>query len=87
MSENGKITLDGAVLETSDETSSQEFLQEELDATVKQVIKFPKDGDPLEKARLELKMANALLGLSRNIEAWNEAKNAFAVFIDTEQWS
>jgi hypothetical protein len=87
MSDDGNIKPQTAVVETSTEASAREFLQSELDQAVKDMNKLPQDADPLQRAALEMKMANALLGLERPQEAWNEARAAFDRFIEQEKWS
>ena len=86
MSDDGKITPDQAVVETSDDARSREFLQNELNQAVKDINNLTMDADPLQRASLELKMANALLGLERTQEAWNEARSAFDTFVEQEKW-
>jgi len=86
MSDDGKIKAETAVVETSTEANAREFLQSELDQAVKEMNQLPEDADPLQRAALEMKMANALLGLERPQEAWNEARAAFDIFIEQEKW-
>ena len=86
MNDDAKVKPDQAVVETSSHASSREFLQTELNQAVKDVNNLHADADPLERAALEMKMANALLGLERPQEAWNEARAAFDTFVEHEKW-
>ena len=74
-------------METSNDASAREFLTKELNQAVKDINNLPKEADALQRAALEMKMANALLGLERPQEAWNEARAAFDRFIEHEKWS
>ncbi|HHO58695.1 MAG TPA: hypothetical protein ENJ64_00530 [Thiotrichales bacterium] len=42
--------------------------------------------DPVERARLQLDVAEALVGVNRADEAWEKARSALQVFIENEQW-
>lgn len=73
-------------LEISNDESAQQFLQEELDRCVKKLTGLAA-ADEIGAANVKLEIANALLGLNRNVEAWNEARAAFDAFIINEMWS
>lgn len=84
MSES-KIKLDQATLEASDDARAAEFLQQELIRTEQLLATLPPMAT-LERARALLDHANALLGLKRNTEAWNDARAAFDMFVSLERW-
>lgn len=44
------------------------------------------DGNPVDRARALLDVAEPLLGLGQGEEAWTHAREAFSVFVDYEQW-
>ena len=46
----------------------------------------PADGKPVERARLQLDIAETLLGLQRREESWDMARTAFDVFAREESW-
>lgn len=87
MSDDGNIRPQDAIVENSTEEKSQEFLQNQLNQAVVDINRLLEDADPLQRAELEMTMANALLGLERKQEAWNEARAALDCFIEHEKWS
>lgn len=80
------ITLDQATLEASDDESAKEFLKQELARAEQQMNELADDASPAQKGRVLLDRANALLGLDRNEEAWNDARQSFDYFIEAEAW-
>lgn len=44
------------------------------------------DSDVVERSRLQLDIAETLLGLERKEEAWSKAREAFDVFLENEMW-
>lgn len=82
---DSKIKLDQATLEASDDASAAEFLQQELQRTEQLLATLPPTAS-LERARALLDRANALLGLERKAEAWNDARTAFNLFVSAERW-
>ncbi|MDT8386886.1 MAG: hypothetical protein RQ736_05190 [Thiogranum sp.] len=56
-----------------------------LDAK-KRLKAIPEDGDPVERARALMDIAEPMLGLGQAADAWTNAREAFSVFIDYEQW-
>lgn len=77
---------DNSIVEISDDENAVEFLQNEVEQCKTKLSELSADDQSVEKAKIELDMANALLGLNKNIEAWNEARQAFNIFIDNELW-
>ena len=47
---------------------------------------LPADGDPLERARVRLDIAETLLALQRRKESWDTAREVFDVFASAEAW-
>ena len=47
---------------------------------------LPGTAPAADRARVRLDIAEALLGLGRNAEAWDEARAVFDTFIDNELW-
>jgi hypothetical protein len=80
-----KIKLDQATLEASDDANAAEFLKQELQRTEQLLATLPQSAT-LERARALLDHANALLGLERKAEAWNDARMAFNLFVVAERW-
>lgn len=87
MTDEAKIKLEQGVLEASDEESARKYLESELRQAEQHFLALPAEATDDARARIYLEKSNALLGLERNEEAWNEAKRAFDIFIDKELWS
>ena len=87
MNEDNTGNVDKSIVEVSDDENAVEFLQNEVEQCKKKLVELTDDASLFDKAVIKLDMANALLGLNKNIEAWNEAKEAFNIFIDNELWS
>ncbi len=60
----------------------QKYLQEKQEA----YAALDDNADPLVRARLQLDVAEALVGVDRADEAWEKARSAMQVFINNEQW-
>lgn len=73
-------------LESSDEASSQVYLEEELTLSEQHLQALNDDCNPVDRARIQLDKANALLGLKRNTEAWDITLIAFHSLIKNEAW-
>ncbi|VAW73283.1 hypothetical protein MNBD_GAMMA15-661 [hydrothermal vent metagenome] len=69
-----------------DQTESVKDLREALSAARKRLKEFPDTGNPSEKARVMLDIAEPLTGLGQGNDAWNYAREAFQVFMNYEQW-
>lgn len=87
MSDKKVENIENSVLEISDEENSEQFFRDEIQRCQQKLADLSADGNQLEKADTKLELANALLGLKQNIEAWNEAREAFSIFIENELWS
>lgn len=72
--------------ESSDEASSQIYLEEELELAEQHLQALANNSNPVDRARVLLDKANALLGLKRNAETWGAARSAFDIFIENEAW-
>lgn len=51
-----------------------------------QLAELPGDAEPLQRAKIELDIAEALLALERNSEAFISARRCLNVFIDNSAW-
>ncbi len=69
-----------------DQSESVKALRDSLGSSRKKLKAFPDDGNPVEKARIMLDVAEPLAGLGQGVDAWNYAREAFQVFINYEQW-
>lgn len=86
MTDEAKIKLEQGVLEASDEESARKYLENQLRQAEQHLQALPSDATDEARARIYLEKSNALLGLERNEEAWNEAKQAFDIFVENELW-
>lgn len=86
MTDEAKIKLEQGVLEASDEESARKYLETQLRQAEQHLQALPAEATDEARARIYLEKSNALLGLERNEEAWNEAKRAFDIFIEQELW-
>jgi hypothetical protein len=73
-------------IQTIDQSDSAKEIREALARARKHLKSMPDDSDPVERARVLLDMAEPLIGLGRGADAWIHAREAFAVFVDYEQW-
>lgn len=74
---------DNPVLEV---TPQEQTLQRNLDQYMQHYRALPQASDVLEKARLQLDIAECFLGLDQQKEAHDWAQQSFQSFIDLEQW-
>lgn len=74
------------VIQAMDQRESLEEMQKILSAARKHLKSIPDDGSPVARARALMDVAEPLLGLGQPAEAWTNAREAFSVFIDYEQW-
>ena len=87
MSKDPGLRPEEGVLDSSTEAEAQAFLEEQLRNAQYEMSMLPKDAPLSERAKLQLDVANAELGLEHNEKAWNEAKSAFDSFIEVEDWA
>lgn len=80
-----KKTID-QILQSTDAEESLEYLQNFLKEKEKGLTNLPEDVADLDKANLQLDIAEALVGVGRNEECWEMAREAFTVFLDNEKW-
>jgi hypothetical protein len=77
---------DETLLESSDPTQSIEYLTEYLGKKQSELAALPADADAVTRARLSLDVAETLVGVNRNDEAWELARQAFDIFMQHEVW-
>ncbi len=65
---------------------SREFIEAHLQRKQKELQQLPPNGDPMERARVQLEIAEAQVGLNQGAQAWINARAAFQVFLDHEDW-
>lgn len=87
MSKDPGLRPEQGVLETSDDAEARAYLEEQLRNHQFELTQLPRDANPLDVAKVKLDIANAQLGLEQNENAWNEAKSAFDIFVEQEDWA
>lgn len=73
-------------ISTSLSGESRPELAEKLTAYQNKYNALPADTTPLERALLQLDIAEHLLALDQKDDAWTEARATFDVFIKNEEW-
>ena len=78
-------TLD-EILQSTDSSESVEYLNKFIEEKEQALANLPADASALDKAHLQLDIAEALVGVNRAEECWEMAREAFDIFLDAEQW-
>ncbi len=84
MSDNKE--LDELLIESSSPEQSKEDIQKYLDKKQADYEALEASAPPVERARLQLDVAEALIGMGRADESWEKARSALDTFIEEEQW-
>lgn len=74
------------LLQSSTPDQSKEDIQKYLDKKQAAYDALEANAEPLERARLQLDVAEALIGMGRSDESWEKARTALDTFIELEQW-
>jgi hypothetical protein len=69
-----------------DSKDSVKNIQDALHKARQRLKQFGDNVSPVERARCLVDIAEPLLGLGHNQDAWQHAREAFAVFVDYENW-
>ena len=80
------MSSDNSPIKAIEQQESSEEIRQALMEAKKRLKSMPDDCSPVERARALLDVAETMLGLGQNADAWTHAREAFAVFIDYEQW-
>jgi len=84
MSDNKE--LDDLLIDSSTPEQSKEDIQKYLEKKQAAYDALEASADPTDRARLQLDVAEALVGSGRADESWEKARAAFDTFIELEQW-
>jgi len=87
MNKDPGLRPEQGILEASTDAEATAFLEEQLKNSQYELSMFSRDANPADVAKVKLDIANALLGLEKKEQAWNEARAAFDVFVDAEDWA
>ena len=80
------MTADEVLIDSSNPEQSREVVEKYLDEKQQALVALGDGGDVIERATLELDIAEALVGINSSDEAWEKARNAFDVFLEKGQW-
>ena len=69
------------LLQSTDSDESIEYLNKFLEEKQKALAELPEDVSALDRAHLQLDIAEALVGVGRAEECWEMAREAFDVFL------
>ena len=84
MSDNKE--LDELQIESSSPDQSKEDIQRYLEQKQAAYEALEASAAPVDRARLQLDVAEALVGSGRADESWEKARSALDTFIELEQW-
>ncbi len=76
----------GEPIQAIEHSESIREIREALAGARKRLKSIPDDGNPVDRARALLDVAEPLLGLGQGADAWMHAREAFSVFVDYEHW-
>lgn len=82
----GNKELDELLIDSSSPEQSKEDIQKYLDKKQAAYDALEASAAPLDRARLQLDVAEALIGMGRADESWEKARSAMDTFIELEQW-
>ena len=77
---------DDTLIDGSDPAASAEFIQNYIAEKEQELAALPADASDVDKARLNLDIAEAKVGITRGDEAWEMARAALDVFLANECW-
>jgi len=81
-----KKELDNMLIDSSTPDQSKEDIQKYLDKKQAAYDELEANASPVERARLQLDVAEALVGMGRADESWEKARSALDAFIELEHW-
>jgi hypothetical protein len=83
---SGNKELDDLLINSSSPDQSKEDIQRYLEEKQAAYDELEANAEPLERARLQLDVAEALVGMGRADESWEKARTALDTFVENEQW-
>ncbi len=81
-----KKELDDMLIDSSSPAQSKEDIQKYLDKKQAAYDALEASAAPMDRARLQLDVAEALIGTGRADESWEKARSALDTFIELEAW-
>ena len=85
MSDNDSLKTVQELIQGSDTEQTDAALREELQNHLAHLRELP-EGAELDRAKVQLEIATALLGLRRTDDAWTTARAIFDVFVAFDAW-
>ena len=79
-------TTEKPLIDSSDPAASAEYIQQYLEQKQQALEALPDDAPDIDRARLNLDIAEAKVGITRGDEAWDLARAALDTFIENECW-
>ena len=83
---SGNKELNELLIESSSPDQSKQDIQRYLDKKQAAYDALEANASPVDRARLQLDVAEALIGMGRADESWEKARSALNTFIELEQW-
>ena len=77
---------DDQLIDNIDPKESAEYIKNFLETKQKELSELPKDADDIERAMLNLDIAEAMVGVGQETEAWDIAREAFDIFVANQEW-
>ena len=82
----GNKELDELLIQSSTPEQSKEDIQRYLDKKQAAYDALEASAEPVDRARLQLDVAEALIGMGRADESWEKARSALDTFVELEKW-
>ena len=79
-------TPENTLIDSSDPAASAEYIQQYLEEKEQALKAMPEDAPELDRARINLDIAEAKVGVTRGDEAWDLARAALDAFLQHECW-
>ena len=77
---------DDLLIDSTDPAASREYIENYLKTKQAELDALPEDASALDRAGLQLDIAEAMVGSGQADEAWELARGAFDVFLSNQQW-
>ena len=83
---SGNKQLDDLLINSSSPDQSKEDIQKYLEKKQAAYDALEASAAPVDRARLQLDVAEALIGMGRADESWEKARSALDTFVELELW-
>ena len=77
---------DDQLIENIDPKESAEYIKNYLETKQNELNALPADASDIDRALLNLDIAEAMVGTGQEVEAWDIARVAFDLFLANEDW-